>query len=90
MPEFHTFTGQNVLFLRKFTEILGVKGHDYATYFQMAQKKKVGAGKREGRGEEGGREEKSKCEKKMTKGEVGKMAYGASQSCKFFMSLQLF
>ena len=56
----------------------------------MAQKKKVGAGKREGRGEEGGREEKSKCEKKMTKGEVGKMAYGASQSCKFSMSLQLF
>ena len=52
----------------------------------MVQKKKVGAGRREGR------EEKSKHEKIMMEGEVGKRAYRASSqsSCRVSMSLQLF
>lgn len=58
----------------------------------MVQKKKAGAGRREGRGEEGGGEEKSKHEKIMMEGEVGKRAYRASSqsSCRVSMSLQLF
>ena len=43
-------------------------------------------------GEEGGGEEKSKHEKIMMEGEVGKRAYRASSqsSCRVSMSLQLF
>lgn len=63
--------GENDLVLREFTEIFKDEGHDYATDFPTVQKKRE---RERERGEGAGpwRRKERKCEKTLTKMNLGK------------------